>query len=216
MRMTAERLYPSTARRELWNRRFAHVELLVALLLFTGGRSEEVRGLQWEEIDWHRNEVIFCHNRWRKLKRRHCVRRVPMTSELRRLLREFQNGREDQSGLILVGAEGGMTGGLQTIFSRCVMRAGLSRDLSPHSCRHTFATAMLNTYIATGKGVFARRSSFDVAKLVGHRDSRLVDTTYGHLRWDAGAMEEFSTDALRRHPTAAREAEPWMQAGSSS
>jgi len=51
------------------------------------------------------------------------------------------------------------------------------------------------------QGEFVQRSSHNVAKLLGHKTSRLVDKTYGHLLWDAGMMTEFSMDGLRCFPS---------------
>jgi integrase len=197
----AEQMYPTAVRGEGWHRRFASVEAFMATLAYTGPRSEEGRGLQAEEIDWARHEVVYRNNDSRALKRTQSVRRVPMPEEYRRILRHYQTATGITSGLLFRGVGGGMLGGLQTIFPRCVQHARIDRDIVPHSLRHTYATAMLHTYMETPDGHKVQRSAHNVAKLLGQKDSRLVDQTYGHLLWDAGMMRDLEVDALRRFPS---------------
>ncbi len=51
---------------------------LLATYLYTGGRPEEVLGLEVEDIDFERGVVIFRRNQWRDLKRRWSRRTVPL------------------------------------------------------------------------------------------------------------------------------------------
>ena len=197
----AEALYPTAIRGELWHRRFPYVEALFAVLAYTGPRFEEGRGLQAEELDWGRNEVIYRKNRHRGLKTGDGTHRVPIWAELARILRHHQMKAGIRSGLLLPGEDGRMAGSLQKVIPRCVERAGIGRVITAHAFRHTFATAMLHTYVVSPNGVLVQRSSFQVARLLGHTDSQQVDRTYGHLLWKAGMMTSFSADAQRKYPS---------------
>jgi integrase len=197
----AEALYPTAIRGELWHRRFPYVEALFALLAYTGPRFEEGRGLQVEELDWGREEVIYRKNEHRSLKTANGTHRVPICAELARILRHHQMKTGIRSGLLLPGEGGGMAGSLQKVIPRCVERASIGRVITAHAFRHTFATAMLHTYVISPNGILVQRSSFQVARLLGHTNSRQVDRTYGHLLWNAGMMTEFSADAHRKYPS---------------
>jgi integrase len=195
----AEQLYPQQYRAQGWHRRFPHLEALFATLFYTGGRSEEGRGLMLEQINWLRRVVYYRENQWRGVKSR--ARAVPMWPEYHRILRHHVDQLDRRTGLAFVGRHGEMTGGLQTIMPRCVERAEITRHITPHALRHTFATAMLHTYEVSLSGDKVRRSSHDVAILLGHGDSRLVDSTYGHLLWDAGISDSLTLDGLRQYPS---------------
>jgi integrase len=124
-----------------------------------------------------------------------------MPPELRRILERHLAETGITSGLVFVGASDAMLGALQTIFPRALAVAKITRDVTPHSLRHTYATAMLHTHFEMPDGRLVQRSSHNVAKLLGHKNSKLVDETYGHLLWDAGMMDELSLDHLRDHPS---------------
>lgn len=124
-----------------------------------------------------------------------------MWAELMRILRHHQMITGIRTGLLLPGRDGKMAGSLQKVIARCVKRAGIDRVITPHALRHTFATAMLHTYVEAPGGQLVQRSAFQVAKLLGQSDSDQVDSTYGHLLWEAGMMTSFSCDHLRKSPS---------------
>ena len=79
-------------------------------------------------------------------------------------------------------ATGEMMHGFAKQLHRVAKAAGLaeSRRITPHTLRHSFATMLLQTMVPTSDGGWAIRSSWDVAKQLGHRTSALVDSLYGH------------------------------------
>lgn len=190
-------LYPLESRKEQWDRRFPYVEPLVASMLYSGGRHEEIRGLCAEEIDLDAATMRIQDNEWRKLKTPDSNRTVDMPAEWVTIMRRHIAITKITKGLLFVGATGGMTGSLQTIFQRAVNLAQIERRITPKALRHTFATAMLNTYTRAVNGDFVQRSCLLVAQMLGHTDSEMVRTTYGHLVWQAGMMVSFSLNHLR-------------------
>lgn len=164
---------------------FAHA--IVATYLYTGGRAEEVLGLRVSDVDFVRKRVYFRHNAWRKLKRDHHDRGVELWPALADVLRAHvtATGLSGDDLLFPSPATGGMLDRFGKPLARCLERAALSEQhtgqrITCHSLRHTFATALLQTLVPIADGGWAVRSSFDVAKQLGHRSSKLVDDTYGH------------------------------------
>ena len=219
----AESLYPAATRAPLaWHRRVPFAEALLTTYLHTGGRLDEVLGLDLADLDWSRREVVFRKNRWRGLKRSHCARRVPMGPELERVLRHHLAVHAIETGLVFPSGTDAKMHDIQTTFVRCLDRAGLrasdqwsnggdlTRRLTTHACRHTYATALLHTSTEVRREADAdgserieraQRSAWDVARRLGHKRSNLVDEVYGHLHWEDGVRDEVAFDDLRRLPT---------------
>jgi integrase len=160
---------------------FAHA--ITATYLYTGGRASEVLGLLAQDVDFDRRRVRFRHNRWRRLKREYHVRWVPLWPALEAVLREHvaATGVSGEDLLFPSSTTGGMLDRFGKPLDRIVRRAGITgKRVTPKALRHTYATALLQTLVAVDGGEWAARSSFDVAKKLGHKNSTLVDEVYGH------------------------------------
>src|SRR5439155_7974207 len=59
---------------------------LLATFLYTGGRKQEILGLERSDVDVAGGYVHIQPNRWRGLKSRHSRRRVPLWPVLQRIL----------------------------------------------------------------------------------------------------------------------------------
>jgi hypothetical protein len=74
-----------------------------------------------------------------------------------------------------------------------VPRAGIAKA-TPHAFRHTFASWLVQAGVST----------FVVGKLLGHRDSKMVERVYGHLKpqtyADAVAMLPRFPELLAKPP----------------
>jgi integrase len=157
--------------------------IILALFLYTGGRLHEVLGLAVGDVDLVRNVVMIQDNGFRTLKRKRHRRPVPIPppiiERLRRHIDQLPNRTPEAA--LLPGPFGKPMGTIKKLLERCVARAGLSSlGISAHSLRHTFATAMMQTYAEVAPGVFALRNNSDVAALLGHKNSKLVDEVYAH------------------------------------
>ena len=173
---------------------FAHA--VVATYLYTGGRADEVLGLLVGDVDLARGRVQFRHNRWRRLKREHHARGVLLWPALAEVLRPHlaflatlgPSALDPEALLFPSPKTGRKLDRFGKPLDRCLRRAGLvppaTARVTAHTLRHTFATALLQTLVPTADGAWAVRSSFDVAKQLGHRSSKLVDDTYGHAVLD--------------------------------
>lgn len=195
--------HPNVGRAYHW------LEVLVATLLYTGGRLQEVAGLLVEDLDFVQMRVHFRPNQYRDLKRPRHRRKVEMWPPLAALLRHYLRVTGRKTGLLFPGQKGGPMPGIHKQLARCFHRAKLTgRRLSPHALRHTYATMLLQTMVPTVEGGYAVRSSFDVARRLGHQSSALVDAVYGHLVTAPRYARTLTYEPYRKRPVAPVEARP--------
>lgn len=155
---------------------------LVATLLYTGGRSQEVTGLLVEDVDFAEGVIRIRPNRFRRLKRSWAERSVPLPAPLARRLAAHiaARGLTGQDALFPNGS-GGALATVNGLLRRCARLGKMSIErLSAHCLRHTFATIMLRTTTTTTNGTQVLHTPFEVAKMLGHRSSELVETVYAH------------------------------------
>ena len=202
LRVEARRLRSSIQRRPNGGLLYSWMEVLIATFVYTGGRISEVLGLLVSDIDFERKRVYFRANDYRVLKRDQHRREVELWPPLENQLIDYLAATGIRSGLLFPGKKGGMPSGFWKQLARCCRRAEFpeTRRISPHTLRHTYATALLQTLVPVAAGQFAVRSSFEVAKRLGHRTSMLVDTIYGHLLREPSYMQTLSYESLRASP----------------
>ena len=142
---------------------------LIRFFLLTGLRRNELRHLEWTDIDlkkgllYVRNKAIF------RTKTDASEREIPISPTLRKLIEDIG---PKQEGLIFPSPNGGPYSYTYWShkFKDRIRRAGLDDSYSLHTLRHTFATHLRD------KGV-----GLDIiGKLLGHTN---LETTriYGHL-----------------------------------
>jgi integrase len=117
-----------------------HSWMLIDLALSTGLRVSELIAIQIKDIDLKRS-FIKVQRRKRKKK---VVDSLAISPELNKHLTEYIEWAELTTGPLFVGKRGPMTyRGLQQIWSKAVKEAGLPKELSIHSARHTMAVHLL-------------------------------------------------------------------------
>ncbi len=160
----------------------AFMHPVIATLAYTGGRKSEVLGLEIEDLDF---DAVFVHgikgsisirpNRWRRLKNRGSERTVPMWPELRSILLSFSGERG--SGLLFPADSGGMRKDLRKALDRIGGMAGfLPGYVRTKAFRHTYGSMRIQT-VDAGEPV----AIYTVSRELGHRDTKMVEQTYGHL-----------------------------------
>jgi integrase len=112
--------------------------MVVDLALSTGLRVSEMAALDAEDVDLERG----CLRVIRRKRRKETTETLAIGKELVDHLRQFLNGR--QSGPLFVGQRGPLTyRGLQQIWKAASRRAGLPKEFSIHSARHSIAVHLL-------------------------------------------------------------------------
>ena len=132
--------------------------LIVYTLLDCGLRESEFVGIKADNIQWQQGTMVI----WGKGDKR---RVVPVSQRVKNLL---------QGGLIDIGARQ-----VQRVVKNIAERAGITKEVTPHVLRHTFAMRTLQ------KGV----SIVALQRLLGHEDIR---TTMIYLNMsNSQAIDEY-------------------------
>jgi integrase len=152
-------------------------------LFLSGCRMSEAIGLQWKHIDFQRGEICICeslprrldktYERVRKSTKTGSVRFLEINAELAKVLKQVLPVREKSEGLVFLNPTGTSHVDCRNFRNRWkkVLSAANIPYRRPHIIRHSFAShAIEQGCPLTG-----------VAYLLGHSDTRMVATTYGHL-----------------------------------
>ena len=117
-----------------------HAWMLVDLALSTGLRVSEMAALKIKDIDLKRGYLSVA-----RLKRKKKAKEtLALGKDILQHLKEYIADMELKKGQLFVGSRGPLSAqGLQRIWKRSVKYAGLSKELSIHSARHTIAVHLL-------------------------------------------------------------------------
>ena len=154
---------------------------ILELMYASGLRVSELAGLDLDDLDRAERTV-------RVLGKGRKERIVPYGAQAARALDAWFAARGESSGAVFTNAHGGRLGvrSVHTIVRRAARAAGLTRRVSPHTLRHTFATHLLDA------GADLRA----IQELLGH--SRLSTTQrYTHV-----GAEQLMKVYDRAHPRA--------------
>lgn len=154
-----------------------HLGALASFMFLTGARISEALSITWSDLDLENRTALI---RQTKVNSERVANLPP---ELIVAIANIDGDREDHEGRVFRFAS---RHNLKTQWETAIRRAGISR-LTPHCCRHGFATGLLR------RGVDVKT----VAELGGWKDAALVLKTYAHAMRDPRI-----TDRLTRTPEA--------------
>lgn len=114
--------------------------MLVDLALSTGLRVSEIAALNISDIDFKRGSLKVTRNK--KMKK--LSESLAIDTHLIKHLKEYLEWLDQTKGHLFEGSRGPLTAqGLQRIWKRSIELAGLPKELSIHSARHTIAVHLL-------------------------------------------------------------------------
>jgi integrase len=114
--------------------------MLVDLALSTGLRVSEMVALKIKDVDLKRG----CMSVTRRKRKKKVKESLAISKDLVQHLKDYITWTDRKSGALFVGARGPLTAqGLQRIWKASIKRAGLPKELSIHSARHTIAVHLL-------------------------------------------------------------------------
>jgi integrase len=119
-----------------------HLKPLVIFLIGTGARMSEAIYLSWDDnsVDLAGGRVIFWADRTKAKKRRVAEMPPRVVAGLANLQHRDGPVFRHNGGKAYVEQQGQRGGQIQFGFGTAVTRAGLNPELTPHCCRHTWAT----------------------------------------------------------------------------
>lgn len=117
-----------------------HAWMLVDLALSTGLRVSEIAAIKIKDINFKRGCLSV-----NRLKRKKKVKEtLALGKDILQHLKEYIADMELKKGSLFVGSRGPLSAqGLQRIWKRSTKLAGLPKELSIHSARHTIAVHLL-------------------------------------------------------------------------
>ena len=143
--------------------------MVIDLALSTGLRCSELAAIQIKDVDLKRGFIKV----QRKKRKRKIVDSLAVSPELIKHIKEYIEDRT--TGKLFVGERGNLTRyGLQQIWKSAVKRAGLPKELSIHSARHTMAVHLLRK---TG-------NLRQVQKQLGHASSATTAIMYADISFE--------------------------------
>lgn len=156
---------------------------LLAAFLLTGARKSGVFGIEVRDLEFadrpgpngERGQVHLRPNAWRLLKRSKHTRWVPLWPQLEEILRGYVEAYGRREGLLFPAPSGGMLSDIRGSIAQAVELAGVEKHVTPHTFRHTYTAARLQT-VDHGQPV----SPYTVARELG-TSVALIEKTYGHL-----------------------------------
>lgn len=151
---------------------FKH-KLTLFLLYYSGLRLSEVIHLQWEDLDWERKIIHLKTAKGEK-------ERIIFFHEA--LLKPLKEYGIDKRGPILRSERGGLYTGraVEQIVKQSCRKAGITKRVTPHTFRHSFATHLLEA------GADIRH----IQKLLGHANLQTTQI-YTHVaNKDIGRLAE--------------------------
>ena len=145
--------------------------MLVDLALSTGLRVSELAALKIEDVDLKRSYLLVV--RLKRKKKRSETLAIEM--DLAPHLKEYIAWTGRKSGSLFEGSRGPLTAqGLQRIWKRSIKLAGLPKELSIHSARHTYAVRL---YSQTNDLVLVQRQ-------LGHVSPMTTANMYIHMPFE--------------------------------
>lgn len=136
----------------------------VALALHTGARSEAIYHLTWDRVDLDKRLIDYTGPGYIETTKRRVVAR--MTPMLHTILDSMPTS--ERTGFVVGVAS------IKKSFRTACTRAGLGRDVTPNTLRHTFASWAVQAGVPL----------MHVARALGHSSTQMVERHYGHLAPD--------------------------------
>lgn len=159
-------------------RRHQHLRRLIVLGLYTGSRPGVILGLQWDQLDLDKGEMI----RTRDGAKTYSNKRAPAVRLGKRILGHLKRWKRLDGDAVkyLCHFDGKRVDAPHTAWKQAVKRAKLPGKVTPHTLRHTRATWLMQAAI----------DSWQAAGALG-MTVRTLESVYGHHHpnWQKDAAE---------------------------
>jgi integrase len=133
----------------------------------------EVNKLEWKGVNLSKSYMVV---RDRKGKPPTDMT-VPLVGTTKKVLERLQvrpNIAKGPNDYVFVNDKGRRVKNIRKAFHNSLVKCGIDKDLSMYSLRHKFTTRLVKTRPDIPLKV--------IASILGHKDTRMIDKHYGHLR----------------------------------
>jgi len=141
-----------------------HLFSFVVLALATGARKGEILGLKWSDIDFNRATATFRDTKNSE------TRTVFLSEFALNTLRTGLKKNIELSAFVFPNMDGKRPADIREAWERAVQQAGLGKDVTIHSLRHTVASHLSMRSFST----------LEIGKILGHKTLSQLKR-YSHL-----------------------------------
>jgi integrase len=154
--------------------RAGHLADFIRIGLYTGLRPGEILSLEWRRVDLSRNLILFGADNQKNGK----AGSVPVNAKAREAIlarARFRATWCPASPWVFADREGNRIASVKKSFHAARDKAGLGKDVTPHTLRRTFGSWLAQA----GQPIQA------ISALLRHSDIRVTDRVYAHLSPDS-------------------------------
>ncbi len=142
-----------------------HLQLFIALALFTGARKTAILNLKWNQVDLLGGYINYNVLGEAETNKKRAL--IPIADKLMPYLVHARNRGTGDGYVIHINQK--PLKDIKKSFQHACKKAGLS-DVTPHTLRHTCATWLAQAGVPFPK----------IAQYIGHKNSRTTEAIYAH------------------------------------
>lgn len=156
-----------------------NLHIFICIAAMTGLRPSEIRGLQWQAIDWDNNSISVNtkadeqNKLSARLKNKNAYRSVPLVPQLKKILQPLAK----VNGLVLATKYGNPLPHNQIAEALSKVKAKYNIDgwQGLHGFRHYYASILIKNMVQLGLDFK------QVPTILGHRDFGFTSSVYAHV-----------------------------------
>lgn len=165
-----------------------YLNTFICIAVMTGLRPSEIRGLQWQAIDFDNNTIAVStkadekNNLSVRLKNKNAYRSVPLIPQLKKILWHIKTRPSTiPHGLVLATRNGNPLphNQITDALDKLKNKLGIDGWSGLHGFRHYYASVLLKNMIQLGLDFK------QVPTILGHRDFGFTSSVYGHVLTNA-------------------------------
>ena len=158
------------------------LRLFCVVAFYSGMRKGEILGLEWSEINFHRQEITLKPSRHKAGHQSGKSKTVVLHPKAVSALEEAYKSRESDQFVFYNKSTGTHQKDIKRSFKSLCVEADI-QEFTPHCLRHTFASQM----------IMAGGTLEEIAAIVGHKDLRMTQRyahfSQEHLRSKLGRLK---------------------------
>lgn len=160
--------------KEYWMNKKPYYWMIISFVNNTGLRyPSELNELKWKDVDL-KNEILIVRDR--KSKSGKLTSSIPLIGNSRKIIEELKkrpNVSTKREDYIFVDDNNKRIKNIRKSFKKSLIECNINENMTMYSLRHLFTSRMIKRPDIPLK---------IISQTLGHKDTRMVDKHYGHLR----------------------------------